>query len=516
MSRRARLGGIILGLALVLAPVAAISAPPAKKQKPAEAKTPAAVQAPSTTQSRPAAPGVAGGPVLTYEQLTIMALQFSPDVQASRSEVKLAKEQKNEVHGYRFPQFDTTALAGIVPKTHLPVQTTPGEPLLQRDPKSAWHGTTVFGHMDFSVIQPLYTFGKIAYREEATERNVKVKEEAVVAKQGEIIVQVSQAYYGLILANQGKDAVKEAKTYLSDTKERINRLYAAGSPNVKETDKYRLAAYEGAVEKAGAEAEEGSKTAYIALKALTNYPANQDFQVATDLPNPSAPGPMDSYVVTALEMRPEFRQLKEGLVARQLLVDAAKADRLPSFFFAVVGQLAGSPGRRYNPDPYQPDFFNDNGALPMLGAKWHFDFGILNAKVRQAQAELDQLQNQQRLALMGIPVQVAKDYGDVQTNYRGSMGLEKAYVNARRWLVTTFSNFDMGLGKIDDIFQAFERYGVFRGDYLMSLYNYNLAVTQLDKDTGAYRKKLPPELKKGKPGMEKNGEVKQVSQTTAK
>ncbi len=330
MSRWARLGGMMLGLAIALAPVGA-----------AAAGAPAAV-APKNGN---------GGPVLTYDQVTEMALKFSPDVQASRSEVKLAKEQKNEVHGYRFPQFDATALGGVVPKAHLPIVNVQGQPLLQRDPKDSTHGVSIFGHMDFALIQPLYTFGKIAYREEATEKNVKVKEEGVVAKQGEIIVQVSQAYYGLILANQGKDAVKEAKSYLSDTKERINRLIAVHSPNVKETDKYRLAAYEGAVEKAGAEAEEGSKTAYIALKALTGYPPNQDFQVATDLPNPTSPGPMDSYVTTALDMRPEFRQLKEGLVARQLLVDAAKADRLPSFFFAVVGQLAGAPGRKWNPDP---------------------------------------------------------------------------------------------------------------------------------------------------------------------
>ncbi len=463
MSRWACLGGMMLALVFLLAP--AIWA--------AEAPAP-------------------GGPVLALPQLTEMALKFSPDVKASQSEVKLAKEQKNEVHGYRWPQFDTTAVGGVVPKAHLPRVNTLGGTLLVPDSKNDVHGVSIFGHLDFTFVQPLYTFGKIAYREEATEKNIKVKQEAVVAKQGEIIVQVSQAYYGLILSNQGKDAVKEARSYLSDTKERINRLSAANSPNVKDTDKYRLAAYEGAIEKSGAEAEEGAKTAYRALKALTGYPENQDFQVPTDLPNPTAPpGTLDTYIRTALDLRPEFKQLKEGLVARQLLVDAAKADQLPSLFFAVVGQLAGAPGRKWNPDPYINDFFNDNGALPMVGAKWHFDFGILKAKVGQAKAELEQLQNQERTALLGIPVEVAKNYGDVQTNYKASVGLEKAYVNARRWLVTTFSNFDMGLGKLEDIWTAFERYGVFRGDYLMALYQYNLAVAQLDKSTGAYRRKLP-------------------------
>jgi outer membrane protein len=475
MSRGAYWGGVILALVMLVAPGAALGAGAPK----------------------------AGPPVLDLKQLTEMALKFSPEVKTSRSDVKLAREQKKEVHGYLFPQFDAIAFTGVVPNAHLPRVNSIGGTMYVPDPKDKLHGVNIFGHLDFALIQPLYTFGKIDYREKATDRNIKVKREAVVAKQGEVMVQVAQAYYGLILANQGKEAVRDARSYLKDTGERINRLAAVHSPNVKETDKYRLAAYQGAVEKAGAEAEEGAKTAYRALKALTGYPANQDFAVPTDLPTPAAPpGTLDTQIRTALDMRPEFRQLKEGLVARQLLVDAAKADRLPSFFFAVVGQLAGAPGRRYNPDPYINDWFNDNGALPMVGAKWHFDFGILNAKVGQARAELEKLKNQERTALMGIPVQVAKDYGDVMQNYKGSVGMEKAYVNARRWLVTTFSNFDMGLGNISDIFQAFERYGVFRGDYLMALYQYNLAVAQLNKDTGAFRKDLPPpppvkEVKKG-------------------
>lgn len=474
MTLRVRLGGAILGLVILLTPVLA--------------------QAGDV-------------PVLNLKQLVTMALKFSPEVKASKSEVSLAKEQKNEARAYRWPQLDTTINGGVVPNARLGEIREVGKhsTLFFRDPNDKLHGVNVFGHMDLSLIQPLYTFGKIAFREEAASKNVKVKEAGVDAKKGEVIMQVSQAYYGLILAEQGKDAVKDARSYLSDTRERINRLIAVRSPNVRETDRYRLAMYEGAVEKFGAEADEGSKTAYTALKALTG--AQQDFRVPQELPTPtSPPATLDYYILQSLELRPEFSQLKEGLVARQLLVNAAKADRLPSFFLAVVGQLAGAPGRKYNPDPYINDYFNDSGALPMVGAKWHFDFGILNAKVGQAKAELDQLQNTERAALMAIPVEVAKDYGKVQENYKGSVGMEKAYVNARRWLITSFSNFDMGLGKMDDIFQAFERYGAMRGDFLMALYQYNIAVAQLDKDTGGYRKSLPPD----------NGPEKPIAPATGK
>jgi outer membrane protein TolC len=462
MHKRARLGGLILGLVILLAPAGAGAA----NQQ----------------------------PVLTLKELITMALNFSPEVKATKSEVNLAQEQKNEVHGYRWPQLDATAMTGVVPNSRLPVIPPGTGPrrLFYPDSKNDLHGVNIFGRMDFSVVQPLYTFGKIAYREEAAAKNIKVKEAGVDSKKGDVIFQVSQAYYGLILAEQGKEVVKDARTYLSDTRERITRLLNINSPNVKETDRYRLASYEGALVKFEAQAEEGSKVAYKALKALTG--TEQEFRVPQDLPAPTAaPSGLDYYIRQALELRPEFTQLKEGLVARQLLVDAAKADRYPSFFLAVVGQVAGAPGRKWLPDPYVTDYFNDNGALPFVGAKWHFDFGILKSKIGQARAELDQLRHNEKTALMGIPVEVAQDYGKVQENYKASVGMEKAYINARRWLVTAFSNFDMGLGKMDDIFTAFERYGSFRGDYLQALYDYNLAVAKLDKDTGAFRRSLPVE-----------------------
>jgi outer membrane protein TolC len=433
--------------------------------------------------------GAAEAPQLTLPQLTSLALQYSPEVKASKSEVRFAQEQQNEVKGYYFPQLDVTGITGVAPNARRPY--VDGRNIIYPDPSNRLHGVNIFGRLDFAVIQPLYTFGKIAYRDRAAAKNVKVKEAGVDVKRGDVILRVAEAYYGLVLAEQGKDAVREARTYLSDTRDRINHLLAINSPNVKETDKYRLAMYEGGVEKFAAQAEEGAKVAYLALKALIGYGPGKEFRVPAELPNPAAaPGTLDQQIRTALELRPEFTQLKEGLVARQLLVDAARAEQYPSLFAAVTAAVAGAPGRDQNYDPWIYDFFNQAYAFPVVGVKWHFDFGITRAKIRQAQAELQQLKHTERTALMGIPVEVAQAFGKVQENYKASAGMEKSYINARRWLITSFSNFDMGLGKMEDIFQAFEKYGVFRGDYLLALYQYNLATAQLDKATGAYRRTL--------------------------
>lgn len=428
-------------------------------------------------------------PVLTLPQLVNLALKYSPEVKASLSEVALAEAQKAEVRGYKFPQLELTGLGGPVPTARHPKVV--GQNIVYPDPKWEVNGVTVFGRLDFRVLQPLYSFGKIAHREKAADRYVKVKTAEVDSKRGEVILRVAEAYYGLVLAQQGKDAVKEARSYLKDARDRVSRLLALKSPAVKDTDPYRLAVYEGGVEKFAAEAEEGAKVAYTALKALIGYGPGQEFQVPQELPEPGPPpGKLEQFVQQALELRPEFTMLKEGRAARELLVKAAKADYYPDFFAAVVGMLAGSPGRRSSPDPFHQDYFNEFGIGPVVGVRWHLDFGITKAKVRQAQEELAKLEHQERTALMGIPVEVAQAYSKVVEQYRASQGLAKAYVNARRWLITAFSNFDMGLGKMEDIFQAFERYGVSRGDYLMSLYQYNLAVARLDKATGAYRRNL--------------------------
>ena len=466
MTLRVRIGGAVLALALLLVPWTA-NAAEAKAEK-----------------------------VMTLKDLVALALKYSPQVKASQSNVKLATAQKAEAHAYRFPQFDAFALGGVVPNAKRGQVRQVGEDktLWYPDPAGSIHGVNVFGNLTFTLVQPLYTFGKIAYRERAAGKNILIKKSGVDLKKGEVIYNVSHAYYGLILANQGKDAVADARTYLRDARTRITRLLKANSPEVSESDQYRLAMYEGGVEKFAAQAEEGSKVAYRALKGLIGYGPDQNFTVPESLPEPQAPpANLNHYIRLSLQLRPEFQQLKEGLVARQLLVDAAKADRLPSFFFAVLGQVAGAPGRDHNPDPYQNDFFNGIGAMPTLGAQWHFDFGILNAKVRQARAELQKLRYDQKTALMGIPIQVARDYGKLEENYKGSIGMEKAYINARRWLITAFSNFDMGLGSMNEIFKAFERYGSFRGDYLQTLFDYNMAVVELDKATGAYLRHLPQE-----------------------
>jgi outer membrane protein TolC len=122
-------------------------------------------------------------PEFTLPKLISMALKFSPEVKTSQSEVAIAEAKEAEVHGYKFPQFDSTVIGGPAPTAREPE--IRGNSIFYPDTKSSLNGLTIFGQLNFSLVQPLYTFGKIAHREKAAEKYVMVKNAEVDSKKVE-------------------------------------------------------------------------------------------------------------------------------------------------------------------------------------------------------------------------------------------------------------------------------------------------------------------------------------------
>ena len=136
-----------------------------------------------------------------------------------------------------------------------------------------------------------------------------------------------------------------------------------------------------------------------------------------------------------MQTRPEFEQLDKGLEARDgSLVEAAKADLYPSLFLLGVGSVAAAPGREHLNEPYIPDEFNRAKAGAVLGAKWHFDFGILQGKVTKAQAEYQRLVQAVRWPACNIPIEVVKHYQEALENLQAFQTFEKPpWLRANGW-----------------------------------------------------------------------------------
>jgi outer membrane protein TolC len=431
-----------------------------------------------------AAGGQTGGErvVLGLSQVIAMAISASPEMAERRSEAASAKSDLAQARAGYYPQVDTTTLVGPVNDARRPEVV--GNRII--DPSSSSWAIGAFGRFNLTMTQPLYTFGKISNRRDAAEHGVASREVGQLRTSDEIALRVKELYYALVLSRAAIEAAREAGGYFDEARMRMERLLRLDSPNVVESDVYRVDAYRADIIRGKAEAEKGAAISYFALKSLIGLPPDQEFEPAEkilpfreeELDRPEA------YVRNALAGRPEFKELEQGLAAQRSLVEASRADRYPSFFAALAGSVAGAPGRETLHNPYFTDDFNHTVAGVVTGVNWHFDFGIMKARVEKERAEYERLAHTKAKAELNIPIQVIKSYQDVRQWKVAVEAYQTATSASRKWIVASLTSFDMGTGTADDLLRGIERYGQNRGKYLEALFNYNMSLAQLDYAMG--------------------------------
>jgi outer membrane protein TolC len=422
--------------------------------------------------------------VLGLPDLIQMAIAKSPEIGATLSETEVAQSDLKQVKAAYYPQVQTRGLVGPADDASEPV--IRDNKIYDPSPDLSLSSIGIFGRLDMTAVQPLYTFGKLSNRKEAADRAVRAKEFETERKRNEIELRVTQLYYALILARMGISATDEADDFFEDARRRISRLLDMGVPTVAESDLYRVDAFRSDNIRSRAEARKGLEFAHFALKKMLRLPPDQEFEVL-ESPLTLREKELDDlqdYVQKALTERPEFRQLHEAMEAQKNQVQAARSDRYPSFFLAFEGSLAGAPGRDRLDNPYIPDEFNHAYAALVTGMEWDFDFGIKGAIVDKAASEYKKLLHTKEAAEMNIPIQVAKSYQEILEWKASAVAYQKAAVASRKWTVAAMTEFDMGVGTADNMLRAIEKYGHNQGSYIQALFNYHTAIAELEYAIG--------------------------------
>jgi outer membrane protein len=422
--------------------------------------------------------------LLSLPEIIQMAIANSPEIGGIRSEIAASKSDLDQVRGAYYPQLESNALVGPVEDAKEPLIvngriTDPSPPL---DASSIG----IFGRLDLTATQPLYTFGKLSNRKEAASRGVKAKEFQIDQKKGQVVLKVKELYYALILAHAGVDLANESEGFYEEARRRIHRLLELKSPNATESDLYRIDAYRADAPRLKAQAEKGVKVAYFALKSMIRLPPGVEFDLTEktlSMKKESLAG-LESYLQEATAKRPEFKQLAEALAAQESQVKAATSDRYPSFFAALRGSLAGAPGREALYNRYIPDEFNHAYIGVVGGLKWNFDFGISRAKVDKMRAEYDKLLNTKAFAEMNIPIEVVKSYQENLEWREAASSYQQAATASRKWILSALTDFDMGVGTAYDMLNAIEKYGQNQGKYLEALLHFNLSLAELEYAVG--------------------------------
>jgi len=411
-----------------------------------------------------------------------MALKVAPELKEAQADIEFTTSKLDEASSYRFPQLELTTILGPAPPAHR----QDISPNIVTDKSFKIKDLTWFSSADATIIQPLYTFGKISENMKAAIHGIEVDRSRKEQRANEIALKVKEYYWGAMLARETKEMILEIQESLLKARDKARNLLDKGYDSVDEIDIYKLDAFSGEVAKYLEEAKKGENLALAALKTRLGIPVSANVEIKNERLTMDAEviSEYDSFVEKALIRRPEFRQIAEGLKARYALVEAAKANYYPDIFLGGLFSWAYAEDRDRIRNPYITDQFKHAYGGIALGARWKLDFGIIAARVSAERAQYNRLLGTKEFADANIPLQIRKFYLEYQESENSVVASRSAYTNAKKWAVAALANFDFGVGPAKDVFEALQAYARMRAAYFQSIYNYKMAIAGLQYASG--------------------------------
>jgi outer membrane protein TolC len=426
---------------------------------------------------------------LTLEESLRAALQRSPETRQALAEVEGYRGKQLQALGIGRPQLELSTVLGPSPRAR-------GDQVSSPDDQYSTDITGVFVRGGVSIIQPIFTWGLVENARLAAEHGVRAAQAGVDVKSTEVALRVKQAYWGIVAAKSIRAFLLEVRQQVEDAIARTERLVEGGYAT--DIDVFRFRAKLGELDRGLHQTEKTIDLATQALGAWTGQPPGVAIEPAdAALPEDIRPLPsVDTYVRDAIAIRPEFAQLREGIQARRRLVEVERKQAYPLFFVGLLGDLAYATNRDRLENPYVIDPLYHAAVGPVVGFKYSLDFGIRAGKVKEAEAEVQKLEALQLFATDNIPLQVRDAHTTIVEAARNVKVLAEAHDNAKRWLVASSSNVDLGLGDPDDLADAFAQYARSRAEYFQALYAYVFGLEQLahaaGQDVAEVQRLVPP------------------------
>lgn len=424
------------------------------------------------------------------QQAIEMSMSADPRIQEREQLVEQARGLLEEAQGNNGVRVEANLFVGLAPQVeggfYQNGASTGNTP---RNDAYDWHGLSDWTSLQFSVIKPLYTFGKIERYSEAARGNIDVKRQDVRLQRGSTMLDVNRAYFGYLAARDTRRMLEDVLSKVNGSIDQVQKWLKADNGQAKQADLYEMQAKQALLKKYLAQAQSVETVSLNGLKVLTGVGIDGKLEIADNELRPVAlpATTLADYQGKALGGRPEMAQLEAGLSSRRALVAAKKAEMYPNIYAGVVGTFAFASRRDRMDNPYIYDPFNHAGVTPVVGIKWDLAFDVVPARVAQAQAELDALLAKNRYALAGIPFEVVQTYTQMHAYYKAQQDLAEGAAAARRWMVASYADFNAGLERSDRVSEALETYATAQAEYLQTVNDYNLYVAQMAKVTGDYK-----------------------------
>lgn len=389
--------------------------------------------------------------IFTLNEIIERALMVSPNLEVINKELDISESQVKKARSKKFPQFNGAIISG-----------------------------GIFSVFRADLFQPIFTFGKISSAEGAAKKGVEATMAKISESRNDTIDQATKTYYKLQLAYTLKDLAIEGRDQTKKVLISVEELVRGGSPKATQIDKLNLTVLLSNINKDVVGSEKAVKLTRVQLKMILGIEENVTFDIDSHSLEPvkyEFKG-LDYYTEKALKDRPQIKAIEAGLEARKYSIKKEKSEYYPTFF--IGGTI------RYNTSPLFDDTFIGGAGL---GIKQTLNFTI-SADLSEARAEYSKSLKEKDALLKEMDFDVEKAYLDVKEN-RDKLEYDKeGFTAAKTLLRNATSNYDLGIGNVNDLMNALGTYLREGGEYYETVFLYNTTATNLEKVTGDLEKEL--------------------------
>ena len=441
----------------------------------------------SVLAASPPGPASTGGATVTIGRPDVIrrAADQNPQVVAARAEIHRYEALQNQVFAARFPSISV----------QVGVATSLQADLVNENGVESRRGA----YKDFSIdqlsaaflgriqgIQPLYTFGKIDLRGEAADHGLRASRAQVRMTQADIALEAVKIYEGLLYARAVLLFLDDLAGIGEKTLEQTEDLIDEGAPGVSEQDILRIKSAQGLARLGLTEAEAGRSQATEGLRAYLGLPKKAKIVTADEYLDPvtTQPTRLEDVIDLALNNRPEFDALKQGIIAVEKLAEAESAGYYPNIFLAGLVSAAYTPGREFTQSRYVFDPLAHFVPGAMIGAQWEIQWDMAGQRAEEVRADAIKLTGLLKWAEQGIPAEVNQVYQEVVRARRDLAQLAESVPLTKQWLVRASANYGVGLGQSRDVSDAVTNYVLLKTAELKAVYRLNVSLAELAKVTG--------------------------------
>jgi outer membrane protein TolC len=323
---------------------------------------------------------------------------------------------------------------------------------------------------------PLYTGGRLEAQIALAEANVKGAEATLERIKQQVVFGVRQAYFQLLLAQAGLEVADHSAVQAAENLRVARARVAAGaSPRFDEVQADVAVAQ---ARQSQVRARNGIAQATQGLNALINLPLNTPLRLRDALAvRPVGPA-VDALITRALEVRPEFAELRARQSAAQAAIALAESGARP----VVAVNSAASYG---NQGSLFSTGASTNWSLTLAATLNLYDGGLTKERINEARQRLEQLRASEAAQRQAVELEVRQAFLNLQSASEELGGADALITQAQEALRIANVRFQSGVGTTLEVLTAQTNASQAEGARAQALFNHTLARATLERAVGA-------------------------------